>query len=219
MPLLNTQVVDSQCVWGIWRIVESLDALIDLAPVRSDLDFIQSIHHPQKQVESLSARLLLQELLSNWGIEYKGVQKNEKKYPQFIALPYSLSLSHTQEYAVAIVHQTMNVGIDIEPIRDKILKIAPKFLAKNELAFCENNLEKLTLLWTVKEAIYKWYNQKGLVFNQDMLTEAFVLQDRGIIKAHIFPQHTFGLGFDVEYHRFLHYYIAWVKSPAIQSYS
>ena len=63
--------------------------------------------------------------------------------------------------------QNLEVGIDIEMQRDKILRIAHKFTPVSEyrtLANTEAVIRKLTIVWGAKESLYKIYGEKGLSF-------------------------------------------------------
>lgn len=62
-----------------------------------------------------------------------------------------------------------NVGIDIEMMRPKILRIANKFTileAYQTLGHEEAIVRKLTMVWCAKEALYKMYATPGLSFLQ-----------------------------------------------------
>jgi phosphopantetheinyl transferase len=67
------------------------------------------------------------------------------------------------------------VGVDIELVSPRIIAISHKFLHHNEKAFLNDwiqlpkmHLELTTVLWSAKEAIYKWYGHGELDFRQHM---------------------------------------------------
>jgi 4'-phosphopantetheinyl transferase len=84
-----------------------------------------------------------------------------------------ISISHSHDYLVIIVNEKENTGIDIELIRDVVLKVQYKFLNKTELNFAGNNIEKLITLWAAKEALYKVYGLKGLDFKTNLIIDDF----------------------------------------------
>ena len=50
------------------------------------------------------------------------------------------------------------MGIDLQIITEKIFKVSNKFINDLEKKLIEkNNLKKLTQLWTIKEAAYKYF--------------------------------------------------------------
>jgi phosphopantetheine--protein transferase-like protein len=57
------------------------------------------------------------------------------------------------------------VGIDIEKIHDRILKIKDRFLSEKEIKeVCSGEIEKMTLCWSAKEAIFKKYGGETVFF-------------------------------------------------------
>lgn len=78
-----------------------------------------------------------------------------------------ISISHSHEYATLIISDEIT-GIDIEMQREKIIKIAPKF-AEKEWKFLDSEnqqeyIRKLTVIWGVKESIFKIRNEAGISF-------------------------------------------------------
>ncbi|GFR80634.1 tetratricopeptide repeat-containing protein [Elysia marginata] len=68
---------------------------------------------------------------------------------------------------VAVAISTENIGVDIEKIGDKIRAVAPKFEADESLCRSLSD-EEITAIWTIKEATYKYINQKGLSLKSDI---------------------------------------------------
>ena len=102
-------------------------------------------------------------------------------------LPHSeldFSISHCNGFAAAMVSKSQKVGIDIEIIHERVLKIEKKFLSTNELLQL-NALDPMqriaytTLLWSLKEAFFKWWGKGGLEFSSDMIVSHFDLNVRG----------------------------------------
>jgi len=90
-----------------------------------------------------------------------------------------VSLSHCKNYAVAAYAPHQALGVDIEPVHEKILRIADKFMSKNEFAFIDEKDEPTHLIacWSIKEAVYKSYGKKNLNFKEQIQIEAFQLSD------------------------------------------
>ena len=72
------------------------------------------------------------------------------------------------------------VGIDIEKQRDKIVIIASKFV-EYEFNYLNKNAEdyvrKLTVIWGVKESLYKLFATPGMLFKAHFLVIPFMLED------------------------------------------
>jgi len=82
-----------------------------------------------------------------------------------------------------IFHYTEAVGIDLEKPRDKILKIAKKFLNGVEQAFSRLDVVKTTILWSVKESLYKLHGRKFVVFSENLEAKPFQLEKEGLIQG------------------------------------
>lgn len=72
------------------------------------------------------------------------------------------------------------MGIDIEILKEKTLKIAPRFL---EMKHLENLSEvekimKATIIWGVKESIFKIKNEVGISFPEHIFEDEFCLSDK-----------------------------------------
>ena len=79
-----------------------------------------------------------------------------------------LSISHSGNYA-AVITSNYNVGIDIEKISDKAIKIKHKFL-QIELNYpIEFNNQISLIYWNIKESIYKAVRIKDVDFKKNIL--------------------------------------------------
>jgi len=90
-----------------------------------------------------------------------------------------ISISHSFEFSGVIVSDKL-VGIDIEKQREKIHKIAHKFINPGEEAYVEElspeKTRALTIVWGAKESLYKLYATPGLSFKQHVYVAAFTLE-------------------------------------------
>jgi phosphopantetheinyl transferase (holo-ACP synthase) len=74
------------------------------------------------------------------------------------------------------------VGIDIELQREKIIKIADKFVGY-EFEFLnkqnqEEYIKRLTVIWGIKESIFKICNEIGISFKNHIQAKAFEMKDQ-----------------------------------------
>lgn len=132
--------------------------------------YFETVKQVQIITQSLAARYALAQLLKSQNIAYEGIAKNEYKQPLLLPFPSKaqVSFSHTTEYAAAGIHPHKKIGIDMEIPREKLRGIIHKYLSETELAFVGNDLFRMTLLWTAKEALYKCYGLKSLRFASQM---------------------------------------------------
>lgn len=93
---------------------------------------------------------------------------------------WSISVTHTRGY-VAIALSAKSVGIDMETVTDKALRIAQRFTTEDEMTkFKRLGLpEKLaaTVVWTIKEAVYKVALTPGIALLDIMITDLSVNDD------------------------------------------
>ena len=96
-----------------------------------------------------------------------------------------ISISHSHDKLAIIVNETEATGIDIELIRDKVLKIKHKFLTSSELLDANNDVEKLLIYWAAKETLYKIYGLKEVDFIEHLLVKPFTKHNLGKIIGEI----------------------------------
>ncbi|HET6991203.1 MAG TPA: 4'-phosphopantetheinyl transferase superfamily protein, partial [Bacteroidia bacterium] len=137
--------------------------------------------------------------------------ENGKPFPDLSTI--QLSLSHSGKL-IAIMIDEKHCGIDIETVRPKIEKIAPKFLSDKELLDCarEPVAERMHVYWCVKEALYKVYGRKNVSLKTDIFVENINNPVTGSVKATL--KHD-GSVFSryVHYERFGDCMLAWTEQP------
>ncbi len=70
------------------------------------------------------------------------------------------------------------MGIDVEMVRPKIELIQHKFLSEEEQELLPAaNAQWLTLLWSCKEAVYKWYGKGGVDFKRHIIITNISIND------------------------------------------
>lgn len=92
-----------------------------------------------------------------------------------------ISVSHSHDKLAIIVNEQEATGIDIELIRDKVLRIKHKFLRDTELADAGEDVEKLLIYWAAKESLYKIYGLKEVDFIEHLLVKPFTKHNLGTI--------------------------------------
>lgn len=77
-----------------------------------------------------------------------------------------ISITHSYSYSGMIISDTTKVGIDIEKQRNKISVIAHKFI-NYEFGFLTTKMiRELTVVWCIKESLYKVFATEGMSFKQ-----------------------------------------------------
>jgi len=165
MPKLQKKNYSVHHQIGIWHILESSSELIKLLKNKEfNTQDVLETKSETRLKQWLAVRLLLLEFYPNEMINY-----NEFGKP-FLANGVEISISHAGDYAAIAFNTEKKCGIDIEKISTKVEKIKHKFLNENELTLADS-LEKLTAFWCAKEALYKLYGEKELIFNEQLLLE------------------------------------------------
>lgn len=197
MPLHQRIKTDKETEIWIWHIDEGVDQLRkDLRLSEAD----QNRFEKRKSTNHQKGFLATRKLLVSAGIPPNNLSHNNDGIPE-LETGQHISISHAKTVA-AIALGKDSLGIDVETYRTKIQTIAPRFLhtAEGFALAGELSIEKLTLVWTAKEALYKALKQKGIDFSQQLCVAPFQWGDnKGSAKV-IFPDKTlnFSLNFVIE---------------------
>ena len=174
MPLHQRVNIDEQTRILIWHIEEPLEQLKkDLKLAKADEIRLQKRKVLSHQKEFLASRRLLLEA----GIPAHSLSHDPNGIPR-LESGQQLSISHTKNLA-GIALGNKPIGIDLEIFRSKIERIATRFLHDRESFALEGKgrIEKLTLIWTAKEALYKALKKKGIIFSEQLIVAPFELGD------------------------------------------
>ena len=175
MPLYKTIHPNSQTTVKIWKITESYNDLmltIDLKP--KSLERVLGMKSEMHQRGFLSVR----HILKDFGYTDVELHYDENGKPYLNDGNY-ISITHSFSFSAIIISEN-KVGIDIEKQRDKIQLISNKFVGY-ELKYLDKSSEdyirRLTLIWCIKESLYKLFATPGLSFKQHSLVIPFTFQD------------------------------------------
>jgi phosphopantetheinyl transferase len=171
VPIFFQQQINENTRLGVWKIEETEEFFKGNVPQHRD------VTHPHKRLQHLAGRFLLQYLFPDF--PYELIQIADTRKPFLPAAQYHFSISHCGDYAAAIVSKESRVGIDVEIPVDKIEKIMYKFLSAKELdrfnlvagagkIIGVENYYESTILWSAKEAVFKWYGNGGVDFRKQI---------------------------------------------------
>jgi 4'-phosphopantetheinyl transferase EntD len=175
MPLYKTITVSQSTEVLIWKITESYEELsagIDLTEHCQDrVDGMKSDLHRRG---FMSVRHLLKAKgYTDFDLYYDSNGKPHLRDGKHISITHSYTFS-------AIIISDIEVGVDIEKQRTKILKIAHKFTPIEEYRTLANEdalIRKLTMVWGAKESLYKSFATPGVRFLEHIYVEDFRLDD------------------------------------------
>lgn len=165
MPLYQEWSPDDHSLAAIWHIDEPEDYFLDRTGISS------AIAHPRKRIEHLCGRHLLQHIKSDFPLLHIAPDQHDK--PRLPQNRYFFSISHSYPYVAAVISDREECGIDIQIWKARIAQIAYMYLSQAEQVLCappdaEPYPELLTLAWSVKEAVYKWWGRRGVEFIDDL---------------------------------------------------
>lgn len=175
MPLYKTFTPNSQTTFKIWKITESFNDLMQGLVLKPEsAERVLSMKSQWHQRGFLCARHILKDLgYSDLDLYYDENGKPHLKDGKCISITHSFLF-------VGVIVSDAEVGIDIEMQRDKIARIAPKFI-DYEFNYLkkdsENYINELTIIWCIKESLYKLFATPGMVFKDHFLVIPFMIED------------------------------------------
>ena len=140
MPLYSIQRLSPTAVLGLWHLTETPEALWAALPNAGAYQpLLPATADAKRQAQWLAGRRLAHALFGELPTPLPPetlVQNDPTGRPWLLGAPADtvVSLSHSGEWAAAVLAQGGRAGVDIELIRDKAQRLAGKFLAENEMA-------------------------------------------------------------------------------------
>jgi len=202
MPLTRILHPDSKTRIALWNVTETLEVLKDKMILEEHYQDALEI----RQKEVLSVRCLLKNLL---GADFKGLSYDEHRKPALIDCNQELSISHSKNWVAVLLHEDKRVGLDLELISPRIAKLQRKFMDNTELVEIGEDLVKTTLVWSAKEAMYKYYGRKLLDFKHHLFVQDVPNQRKGSFKGWIHKD-EYQAHFQVQYVRFDDFVLTYV---------
>lgn len=191
----------------VWKITESFDELFQQVALKDvSLARLENMKSESHQKGFLSVRKLLEQAgYSDFELYYDAFGK-----PHLLDGTH-ISISHSFDFSVIILSDANN-GIDLEMRRDKIGLIARKFADEPFVYLAENNKEdyiaKLTVIWGIKEAVFKVRNEVGISFKDHIFASPFEIADK---KATAFLRFNGAeKEFEVQFEEIENYTMVWV---------
>lgn len=186
------KIEENNCSIIVWDMCESLDELMILGKEFNTKNYKTE----KRKKEFLTSRIILKEIYPKERISYNEFGAPELSNGTFISISHSKNL-------VSVITSKTKVGIDIEEISNKALRLSDKFINPNK----HKNLtpEKANLIWCCKEAVFKWYQKGKVDFKNDIELMPFKLEETGKINC-TFKSQTLILN----YHKINNHYLVYV---------
>ncbi|HLX90727.1 MAG TPA: 4'-phosphopantetheinyl transferase superfamily protein [Puia sp.] len=208
MPLFYQHNINESTRMAIWRIEEPEAFFLSRVPSHG------SVTHPYKKLQHLAGRYALTAIFEDFPLEEIVIADTQKPF-----LPndrYHFSISHSGNLAAVIASNRNRVGIDIELITGRIKVISEKFLGNKEKKYLNDlesvpqvQLELMTVYWSAKEAIFKWYGDGEIDFRKHLeITAVRHNGSNGTLDC-VFRKNG-GSTLTVHYHLVSGFVVAWV---------
>lgn len=128
-----------------------------------ELERLSKFKHIKRKREFVATRILRHNLFGFEHIHYDALGAPYIEREGFI------SISHSKNKVAIALNKGYQIGIDLEPHRPNILKVAHKFLSKNEMETfdCTDTLT-VTQIWSAKETLYKLAGRKEILFSKEL---------------------------------------------------
>ena len=164
---------DSLCTHLIWHCSEDINFFRSkLNLTKYELNILEKRKNSKKVLEFLCSRLLLR---------LCKLDPNDLYYNEFGAPILKsgkfISISHCKNY-ITLLLSNQSCGVDIETKRKQILNIKHKFLNQKDINIISiENISDLTLIWTLKEAIYKLCQYPGIDFKNQIFVSTLDIKN------------------------------------------
>jgi 4'-phosphopantetheinyl transferase len=165
MPVFFNKIIANEIHLLVWQIDESLEIIRNAYFFEPPLwEEAMGILNEKKQIEFLVSRLAIQAVCELNSIEFKGIVKDEHGKPYLAHSVYEMSVSHTKHFVGVVLRPHLPVGIDIETPQAKMFKILSRLCVPSEVEIIGQSVEKASLFWSGKEALYKLYGKRKVDF-------------------------------------------------------
>lgn len=102
-----------------------------------------------------------------------------------------ISISHSAGFSGVLVSDE-NVGLDIEQLKQKTLNIASRFMNTSHLENLSEaeQIKKATVIWGIKETVFKIKNEIGISFPDHISEKPFTFEDQKTMAKLTFNNQT-----------------------------
>ena len=139
---------------------------------------IDKLKNDIDKTRSIVGELLLSELLSKHGIDYKDINYQINEYGKPYIDELYFNISHKNDYVITVINEK-EIGVDIEEIKSTPINTINQFATNKEKEYIlssDNKIKSLFQIYTLKEAYFK---MKGTNLN-NILDVEFIIDNNTI---------------------------------------
>jgi phosphopantetheinyl transferase len=180
MPLHKVISLSPNTKLYLWKITEDVDFLFKSVRLKdSSIARLEGMKAESHRKGFLAVRMLLQHNdYTDFDLYYDEFGKPHLK-PQGCSIKdIEISISHSNDFSALVISE-QKVGFDMEILKDKTLILAPRYMDITHLENLnkEDELIKATVVWGIKEAVFKIKNVIGISFKDHIFEDDFNLSD------------------------------------------
>jgi len=170
MPLFKTLTIPNGLI-GVWQLTEtSIDLLSGFSSEELADSTFQQYKYEKRKIEWLVIRVLIKQLIGqDFTISYFKTGKPILSHTRF----KQISISHSRDFLTVLIHEYLEVGLDIECMFRNYNPIEKRYLSEAELIQVDKNPLMQCLYWCAKEAIFKLVPDEGVEFRQQIHISPF----------------------------------------------
>lgn len=212
MPLIQLNEINKGAHVGLWRISEKAESLIErLQLSKQELQMIRAFQSGKRYLHWLASRVLLRTMLNT--NRYIDMKIGDNGQPMILNFPFQVSISHSHDMAAVVIADCGQLGVDVELIQPKIMKLFPKFLSEMEIDLLANalNPQNVCITWCAKEVMFKAYAKGGIDFRSVLSLNLKHLQNEGLLKGCL-SKGNLRYEYDIHYRIIDHYVLAYTSN-------
>ena len=164
LPIVYQHIINENAKLAVWKITEDISFFAEKTAI------ITNISHPQKRLQFMAGRYLLNLLAPSLDIHLLTLNNSGKPIDPLGNIHFSIS--HSLDFVAVYINTKMPVGIDIQYPEQKLEKLFPKFLSENDRIILSempmSELNQICFGWSIKESLFKWYGEGQVDFKNNL---------------------------------------------------
>ena len=181
MPFYKSISLTPNTKLYLWKITEKLEWFRENVKLKdSSLQRLEGMKAESHQKGFLAVRMLLQHNeYTDFDLYYDEFGKPHIKPTDCHTELVEVSISHSHDFSAVVISE-QKVGFDMEILKNKTLILAPRYMDVSHLENLskEDELLKATVVWGIKESVFKIKNVIGISFKDHIFEDDFDLSDK-----------------------------------------
>ncbi len=176
------RLFDEQALLAVRLIEDDRDSLLGQLPEsqrEEACEHIEEMGSDRRVNEWLATRVLLHDLTG----KDVSILYHDNGSPYLSDQSCNISISHSKDYVAVLLSATLQVGVDIEGISDRIYNIKERFIDTSEYISKDNELIHLLLHWSAKETLFKLMKESEVDFKEHLRITPFSPEQHGVFEA------------------------------------